>query len=72
MQWQDLKRLQDERRRLNELEAQLSCSGAMPGTRIHDVLQEHKRRLEARYRRALQKVAHGEGHLETGTKRRTW
>lgn len=70
MQWQDLKRLQEERRRLSELEEQLQCSGAMPGTRIHDVLQEHKRRLEARYRQALQKAAQGE--VASSTPRSTW
>lgn len=71
MQWQDLKRLQDERRRLSELEQQLSCSGAMPGTRIHDVLQEHKRRLEARYRDALRQAAEGETEAPPA-RRRTW
>ena len=34
----------------------MQCSGALPGTRIHEVLQEHKRRLEARYRQALRRA----------------
>lgn len=57
MQWRELRQIQDERRKLRELEQQLQCSGAMPGTRMHDVLQEHKRRVEQRYRRALRQAS---------------
>ena len=64
MDWRELKQLQNERRRLAALEEQLQCSGALPGTRIHDVLQEHKRRLEARYRRALQLAGSAEPPAE--------
>jgi hypothetical protein len=53
MSWDDLKRLQAERRRLDEFERQLDSPGALPGSRLHDVLQEHKRRLDARYARAI-------------------
>jgi len=54
MSWDDLKRLQAERRRLEAFERQLDSPGALPGSRLHEVLQEHKRRLDARYARAIQ------------------
>ena len=57
MSWDDLKRLQAERRRLEAFERQLDSPGALPGSRLHEVLQEHKRRLEARYARALRRAA---------------
>jgi len=54
MAWNDLKRLQAERRRLEEFERNLDSPAALPGSRLYAVLQEHKRRLDARYRRAIQ------------------
>lgn len=53
MAWDDLKRLQAERRRLEEFERGLDSPAALPGSRLHAVLQQHKRRLDDRYRRAL-------------------
>ena len=61
MPWDELKRLQAERRRLAELEAELDSPAARPGSRIHAVLQEHKRRLEARYRQAVRRAGEADG-----------
>jgi len=60
MPWDELKRLQAERRRLRELEEQLDSPAARPGSRIYSVMQEHKRRLEARYRQAVRRAGEPE------------